>query len=147
MFIVICIYAIRGITKSIAITVCSCVVIPVVAHVVCVSAAVVRIRYFFGWVPEVRWILWINIVCVVYEVVEADKVVVWIFEGHTIYTVVWAVIIIYAVIARTLEVDAKNFVRGADVVGYAVIARIHEKDANIVVTEVIVLYFWVIDIV
>ena len=45
MFIVIGIYAVRVITESIAITVCSCIVAPVVAHVVGVCAAVVGVQF------------------------------------------------------------------------------------------------------
>jgi len=85
------------------------VIIPVVAHVARVSATVVGVCYFLCGVPDTVRSDGINIICVVYEVVE-ENFVVGRTEKVNPLTIVGYIVVADGVIGRNREADSRNIV-------------------------------------
>ena len=67
---------VRTIAYSIFISICSCVIAPVITQIICVAFPIVGVGYFFFRVPDVGGSFRTSIKSVVYEVVKIDAVVI-----------------------------------------------------------------------
>ncbi len=115
---------VRSFSNSITITVCSCVIIPVVAHIVCVCASFVGVGYFWWGVPDVGWTNRINVITVIHEIVVIYFVVVCLIGYDSIFPIVLSgVVCYYVLVAWNPKYNTIPIIRVYNVITNLIITR------------------------